>query len=108
MAAAPPTAADLHRRRGLPTRFRPVFSANGWEVQAARWFDKPPGRTPEEVRGFCERLAKEAGLKLVAIDRQVGGLNRALGRFDRLRVVPDSIRTAYDEFWAGAEGALAK
>lgn len=103
MSAAKPPRGGLTRQRGLPTRFRPVFSANGVELETAKWYDKPAAKSPEEVRAFCEKLAGLAGLKLVAIDRQVGGLNRALGKFDRLRVIPEEFRTAYAEFWA--EGA---
>jgi hypothetical protein len=83
----------------MPVRFRPVFQAGGMEVEASRWYDLPAWRGARDVLEFCQALALLAGLPLVAVDRQVGGLSRALGRFDRLRVVPDAVRWACDEFF---------
>lgn len=75
-----------------------MFQAGDIEVVAARWFEQPQSKTKEDVRAFCEKLAALAGIRLVAIDIQVGGFSKALNRYDRLRVVPDSVKAVYREF----------
>lgn len=89
-----------------PGDFRPVFAAGDafdatqgpMEVEACRWFRHPAERTNDDVKAFCDKLAKRYGLKLVAIDVAQGGVGAAFGRYDRLRLAPQALRAAEAEF----------